>query len=154
MTEPEWRLFENAIGFPCGRPVVTEFDGLQVQRRASDQEPGAQGKGHLMRLRRQGLRLATRFELLCSAGRQEGTGVLADISHSGARISETPLRPAMGTAIRLYVFVQPVSPVEVVGEVTRHTEDGFAIEYKTSDPALVRLLDDLAAIVGVARKRS
>ncbi len=93
-------------------------------------------------------RVKTRFELLYSAGRTEGNGVLADISYSGARIDGTSFRPKIGARIRLYVFVQPVSPLEITGDVVRHTDDGFAIQYKTiSDPELQALIDDAAAIV-------
>ncbi len=101
-----------------------------------------------MENRRDRGRVKTLFELLYSAGRNEGNGVLADISYSGARIDGTPLRPKIGTRIRLYVFVQPVSPMEITGDVVRHTDDGFAIQYKTiSDPELRALVDDAAAIV-------
>ena len=62
-----------------------------------------------MEERRKLPRVETLFELLYSAGREEGHGVLADISYAGARISETLLRPDIGTKVRLYVFLQPVS---------------------------------------------
>ncbi len=102
--------------------------------------------------RREG-RIQTHFEALYSAGRQEGAGVLGDISYSGALIEESSLKPDIGTELRAYVFVQPVSPLELVGRVVRHTETGFAIEYKVSDPQVRRLVDDAAALV-VAPKRS
>ena len=92
-------------------------------------------------------RIRTQFETLYSAGRTEGAGVLADISYSGALIAEASLRPEVGDKLRLYVFVQPVSPFELIGSVVRVTEDGFAIEYELSDPAVRRLVDDAAAIV-------
>ena len=92
-------------------------------------------------------RVRTQFETLYSAGRTEGAGVLADISYSGARIEEASLRPEVGDKLRLYVFVQPVSPFELIGSVVRVTEDGFAIEYELSDPDVRRLVDDAAAIV-------
>ena len=100
--------------------------------------------------RREQPRTKTRFELLCSTGRVEGHGLLGDISYSGARISETTIRPDLGTQVRLYVFVQPVSPFEIVGNVVRHTDDGFALEYKIVDPEVKRLVDDTAAIVGTS----
>jgi hypothetical protein len=92
-------------------------------------------------------RVRTQFETLYSAGRTEGAGVLADISYSGALIAEASLRPEVGDKLRLYVFVQPVSPFELIGSVVRVTEDGFAIEYELSDPEARRLVDDAAAIV-------
>ncbi len=96
--------------------------------------------------RREG-RVPTRFEVLYSAGRMEGAGVLLDISYSGALFGETSLRPELGKTIRAYVFVQPVNPIELVGEVVRLTADGFAVRYQISDPELRRLVDDAAAVV-------
>lgn len=94
-------------------------------------------------------RFRTRFDALCSAGRQEGAGRLADISRSGARLEETSLRPEIGSKVRLYVFVQPVSPFEIVGEVVRHTDSGFAIEIIEAREAIRELIDDVAALVSV-----
>ena len=90
---------------------------------------------------------ANAVPFLYSAGREEGHGVLADISYAGARISDTELRPEVGTQVRLYVFIQPVFPLEIVGEVARHTEDGFAVEYKIVDADVKQLVDDAAAII-------
>jgi hypothetical protein len=78
-------------------------------------------------------------------------GVLADISYSGAHLEETSLRPPVGTEVRLYVFVQPVSPFELVGQVARHTATGFAIECSVESSENRRLVDDASAIVGAPR---
>lgn len=96
--------------------------------------------------RREG-RIPTRFEALYSTGRLEGAGVLLDISYSGALFGETSLEAEIGKTIRAYVFVQPVNPIELAGEVVRVTEDGFAIRYELSDPEVRRLVDDAAAVV-------
>ena len=84
------------------------------------------------------------------AGPREGTGVLTDISYSGARIDGVAEPPPVGTPIRLYVFVQPVAPFELVGQVARHTEDGFAIQYELFDADIQRLVDDVSALVAAA----
>ena len=97
--------------------------------------------------RRKDIRFRTRFDALFSSGPAEGAGVLADLSYSGARLEEASLRPDLGTSVRLYVFVQPVAPFELVGRVTRHTESGFVILYEVSDPEVRRLVDDVSAIV-------
>ncbi len=97
--------------------------------------------------RRREARVQTRFESLCSAGRSEGTGILSDISYSGALISDASLLPEIGKLLRIYVFVQPVAPFEIVGTVVRHTEDGFAIEYDVQSSELKRFVDDAAAMV-------
>ena len=78
----------------------------------------------------------------------EGAGVLTDISYSGARLESSSLTPELGTKVRLYVFVQPVSPFELVGEVVRTSPGGFAIAYQIESPDVRRLVDDVAALVG------
>ncbi|MEZ4290975.1 MAG: hypothetical protein R3E53_10775 [Myxococcota bacterium] len=55
--------------------------------------------------------------------------------------------PALGTKVRLYVFIQPVCPFELAGEVVRVGEDEFAIRYGNLDPEIGRLVDDVAALV-------
>jgi hypothetical protein len=97
--------------------------------------------------KRKNPRFKTRFDALYSDCRNEGAGILADISYSGARIENASLQPEVGTCVRFYVFVQPVLPFELIGHVVRVTEDGFAIEYAVSDPEVRRLVDDVAAIV-------
>lgn len=99
--------------------------------------------------RRRDGRVQTRFESLYSAGRTEGTGVLQDISYSGAMIVGASLKPELGKQLRIYVFVQPVAPFELVGTVVRHTDDGFAIEYEGLSDEICRFVDDAAAIVGI-----
>jgi len=99
--------------------------------------------------RRRDGRVQTRFESLYSAGRSEGTGVLQDISYSGAMIVGASLKPEIGKQLRIYVFVQPVAPFELVGTVVRHSDDGFAIEYDNVNDAVRRFVDDAAAIVGI-----
>jgi hypothetical protein len=97
--------------------------------------------------RRKDIRFRTRFDALFSSGPAEGAGVLADLSYSGARLEESSLRPDLGTSVRLYVFIQPVAPFQLVGHVTRYTESGFVILYEVPDPEVRRLVDDVSAIV-------
>ena len=92
-------------------------------------------------------RFRTRFDTLYGAGSSEGTGILADLSYSGARLEGVSLWPAVGLEVRLYVFIQPVAPFELVGRVIRKTESGFAIAFDLVDPDLRRLVDDVAALV-------
>lgn len=99
--------------------------------------------------RRRNPRFRARFDALCSAGEREGAGTLADISRSGARLDGASYCPEPGTKVRLYVFVQPVSPFELVGEVVRSDARGFAIRYTELDPAIGRLVDDVAALVSL-----
>jgi hypothetical protein len=92
-------------------------------------------------------RFKARFDTLCSFGRREGTGILVDISYSGARLEETTYSPELGSEVCLYVFVQPVSPFELCGHVVRSGPKGFAIEYSVDSREVRRLVDDVAAIV-------
>jgi hypothetical protein len=98
-------------------------------------------------------RIPTRFEALYSTGRMEGAGVLVDISYSGALFGQTSIRPELGKTIRAYVFVQPVNPIELAGEVVRLTDDGFAVRYELTDPEVRRLVDDAAAVVASPPRR-
>ncbi len=92
-------------------------------------------------------RFHTQFDALYSAGREEGAGTLVDISRSGAHLEQTSLRPEVGSKVRIYIFVRPVSPFELVGEVVRHTDSGFAIESIEASEEILELVDDVAALV-------
>ncbi len=96
---------------------------------------------------RKDTRFKTRFDALYASGQTEGAGVLTDLSYSGARVEGASLCPPVGTRVRLYVFIQPISPFELIGHVVRSTQSGFAIAYEVSDPELRDLVDDIAAIV-------
>jgi hypothetical protein len=96
--------------------------------------------------KRRGARIRTRFETAYSVGREEGTGILANISYSGALLMETSLQARLGSKVRVHVLLS--EPFEVAGKVVRHVEGGFAIEYADVSPELRRLIDDAAAVVG------
>lgn len=92
-------------------------------------------------------RFRTRFDALISAEAEEGAGVLAEISYSGARLEESSINPPTGSRVTLYIFVQPVAPFTLTGQVVRSTKDGFAITYELFDPEIRRLVDDVSAMV-------
>lgn len=98
--------------------------------------------------RRNHPRFDTKFDVLCSAGATEGAGTLVNISRSGARLDCASHTPAIGTKVRLYVFIQPVCPFELAGEVIRVEGSTFAVRYSNLDPEVGRLVDDVAALVG------
>ncbi len=94
-------------------------------------------------------RFVTRFDALVSATAEKGAGVLAEVSYAGARLTGASVQPPVGSRVKLYIFVQPVSPFELEGHVVRHIdEDGFAIAYELFDPEIRALVDDVAALVG------
>ncbi len=92
-------------------------------------------------------RFQARFDVLCSAGEHEGSGTLVNISRSGARLDSASHVPELGTKVRLYIFIQPVCPFELSGEVIRCDGPTFAIRYSNLDPEVGRLVDDVAALV-------
>jgi len=101
--------------------------------------------------RRSAVRFPTTLNAHYSSGPDEGFGVLLNISYSGALIEDSSVQPAVGTRVRVYVFVEPsdpiapASPYELVGRVVRHSQTGFAIEYEDPDPEVRELVDDAAA---------
>lgn len=99
--------------------------------------------------RRRDTRVRTQFETLYSAERQEGSGILTDISYQGAQLEDTSIKPQIGAHVRIYVFVRPVAPFELVGNVVRHSNEGFAVEFEKLDRELRSFVDDAAAIVSV-----
>ncbi len=73
--------------------------------------------------------------------------MLVNISRSGARLDRSSFMPEVGTKVRLYIFIQPVCPFELSGEVVRADESAFAIRYSDLDSEIGRLVDDVAALV-------
>ncbi len=100
--------------------------------------------------KRRAPRYVTALNAHYNAGPEEGIGVLANVSRSGALIEGSSVQPTVGSRVRVYVFpetvdpIAPASPYELVGRVVRHSPSGFAIEYEESDSE-VRLLVDKAA---------
>jgi len=95
-------------------------------------------------------RVRTWFETHFSSQRQEGEGVLADVSYTGARVEETGIRPSIGALAILYVCLpDDPNPFQVEGKVARHTDSGFAIEYEKPDEDTRRGVDRIAEMVGL-----
>ena len=91
-------------------------------------------------------------------GRMKGSGMLANISYSGALIEDTTMWPKIGTPIVLYLDLKPSSafrvatPFKLAGHVVRRASTGFAIEYDDNlDPDVRRMVDDAAALVDAPR---
>ncbi len=101
--------------------------------------------------KRRAERFATALNAHYSAGPEDGIGVLANISYSGALIEGSSVQPSVGTVVRIYVFTEPVDPIapatpyELVGRVVRHSSAGFAIEYEEPDPEVNQLVDAAAS---------
>ncbi len=103
---------------------------------------------------RRGDRIPTALNAHYSSGPENGIGVLANISYSGALIEGSSVQPSVGSRVRIYVFTEPVDPIapaspyELVGRVVRHSRSGFAIEYDDSDPEVRLLVEKAAASEG------
>ena len=101
--------------------------------------------------KRRGARVDTALNAHYSTGPEDGIGVLANLSYSGALIEGSSVQPTVGTKVRVYVFTEPVDPIapaspyELVGRVVRHSSSGFAIEYDETDSDVLRLLDKAAS---------
>jgi hypothetical protein len=95
-------------------------------------------------------RIRTWFETHFSSQRQEGEGVLADVSYTGARVEDTGIQPSIGALAILYVCLpDDPKPFQLEGKVTRHTDAGFAIEYDKPDENTRRGVDRIAELVGL-----
>jgi hypothetical protein len=92
------------------------------------------------------LRVKIHFEILYSSALIEGTGILVDISLSGARIEEVDRKPKIGSHVRVLMF-QGDSPLTMEGEVVRSTAKGFAI-------AFAEIEDDVRRLVSAAATAS
>jgi hypothetical protein len=103
-------------------------------------------------------RIPILLKVYYSFGRDEGVGVLADISHSSALIEDISTRPEIGTPIVLSVYLkspggfEAATPFELSGHVVRHSSAGFAIEYEDNlDPDVRRMVDDAVAVMAASR---
>jgi hypothetical protein len=102
--------------------------------------------------RRDSSRMVANFECLCSGFKRKGSGVLTDISHSGAMVEDASFVPVRGELIGLSIDLPVTGACLMIGWVTRHTPKGFAIEFDESSPEAKRLATDIAAIVPVRSK--
>jgi len=98
------------------------------------------------------------LQVYCSFEQVEGIASLVDISYTGALLEDTEMRPKIGARVTFYVHLKPprdseaAIPSELTGLVSRHSSDGFAVEFESShDPYLRRIVDDAAAIVAARR---
>ncbi len=97
--------------------------------------------------RRDSNRAVAHFECLCSGFWQKGSGILTNISGSGAQIEETSFVPGRGELVGLSLDLPLPGASLLIGWVARHTESGFAIEFDESDAETQRLAREIAAIV-------
>jgi len=103
----------------------------------------------MAKLRPRSPRIRTWFETHFSSQRQEGEGILADISYTGARVEDARPCPKIGASVVLYVSLpEQDKPFQLEGKVARHTQEGFAIEYENVGPDVRDGVDRVADLVG------
>ena len=95
--------------------------------------------------KRKNPRHRTLFDVAFVSGRLEGEGVLANLSSGGVAIECATHRPAVGSELRIEIFVEPKA-LQILGTVSRHTETGFAVEHAGLDEELEKLVKDATAI--------
>ena len=66
----------------------------------------------------------------------DGTGVIGDLSLSGAWIAEASASPATGTPIALFLDTGTGETVRATAEVVRRTAKGFAVRFPRLNPEL------------------
>ena len=89
-------------------------------------------------------RIHTRFETVFRAERQEGIGVLSDLSLAGARVEHCTWAPSIGSLVRLHVQMEEDrGPLELNGSVVRLTERGFVVQFEEATDDLRRTFESL-----------
>jgi hypothetical protein len=76
----------------------------------------------------------------------DGTGVLWDISASGAQVAEASSRLQPGTAVDMYFLLgRDLRPAHAVAEVVRETRSGFCVRFQRIERPLTELVLSAAA---------
>ena len=85
-------------------------------------------------------------ECFGAATRQKGSGQISDLSRNGALLSQTDILPVRGELVGLSME-SAEGPVLLIGWVTRHVDQGFAIEFDHLEPKSTDFIDNWAAVV-------
>jgi hypothetical protein len=93
--------------------------------------------------RRREPRIRVAFQVLRSMPPLEGVAFLMDVSAAGARLEGTRARPPQGDGIQLTMRLPGrAAPLELTGAVTRHSGDGFCVEFGKPCAELAALVDE------------
>lgn len=85
-------------------------------------------------------------ECFGAATRQKGPGQVSELSRNGALVSQTDILPVRGELVGLGLDTAN-GTILLIGWVTRHTDQGFAIEFDHLDAKAIDFIDNSAAIV-------
>ena len=102
--------------------------------------------------RRDCARRLLRVDALVSAGPEEGGAALAELSYSGALVEDCSLHLPVGTQARLYLYAEGLPSLELEGQVSRHTETGFALRYELHDAVRRALVDRVTERLATGRQ--
>lgn len=92
--------------------------------------------------RRTEARKTAALEVVCSAGRADGSAKLFDVSPIGARLESSEIKPAVGDPVTILFQSASDAESEVLSAiVVRHTPTGFAVEFRTVSPAVLRIVE-------------
>ncbi len=91
-------------------------------------------------------RIETPTAALYTWGREEGAGILSELSETEAVLDDTETRPNVGAHVTVYI-TQGAESHQLDGKVSRHTDSGFAIlheEFKTTIDTVPKEMDTVA----------
>jgi hypothetical protein len=82
------------------------------------------------------------LNVLCSAGHEEGPGLLKDVSHHGAMVESTSVRPSVGDSVMILLRASPDDAPDVLHtSVVRHTDEGFAVKFRVPYSVVRNLIE-------------
>lgn len=92
--------------------------------------------------RREEARASIALDVFCSAGREEGTAKLFDVSPLGARLDSATIRPAVGAPVKIVLQTAGDEESQVLNAiVVRHTPSGFAVEFRVFNPLVLQIVE-------------
>ena len=92
-------------------------------------------------------RFDANFECVCAGTTQTGSGILEDISRTGALIENTPVTPDRGEIVGLSLDLAGFGCIVLIGRMVRRTMTGFAIEFDHLDADAELFIDNVASLV-------
>ena len=96
---------------------------------------GRRSRRHPDSERRDAPRLPGRVRF--SAGRSEGSGLIEDLSLSGAHVAEASCSPELGTRVRLFFATnESETPLYAFGTVVRRSPASFVLRFQAVEPNL------------------
>jgi hypothetical protein len=102
--------------------------------------------------RRESNRVIANFECLCTGFKRKGTSLVVDLSETGALLEEASFVPVRGELVGIAIEIAAGESGLLIGWVTRHTDNGFAVEFDESSSETQRLVREIGAIVPVDAK--